>query len=90
MSYDNDLEELKNTLLVTPRPKDKSTSKEEKEKPKRDVKIMFGLDIEEEEAEDHRATIKTALDCAIENGVFEFLTSPPALEVYPRVWNPTA
>lgn len=88
MSYDNDLEELKETLLVTPKPKDKSTLKEE-EKPKRDVKIMFGLDIEQEEAEDHRAAVETTLNCAIENGVFEFLTSTPALEVYPRVWNPT-
>jgi len=88
LSYDNDLEELKETLLVTPKPKDKSTLKEE-EKPKRDVKIMFGLDIEQEEAEDHRAAVETTLNCAIENGVFEFLTSTPALEVYPRVWNPT-
>ena len=88
LSYDNDLDELK-TLLETPKPKDNPTLKKE-EKPKRDVRITFGLDIEKEEAEDYQKTIRTALDCAVKHGVFEFLTNTPALEVYPRVWNPTA
>lgn len=90
LSYDNDLDELKKTLLKTPKPKDDSTLKKEKEKPKRDVKVTFGLDIEGDEAEDHRAAIKTALDGAVGNGMFGFLTSTPVLEVYPRVWNPSA
>lgn len=89
LSYDNDIDELKQTLLTTPKPKNSSTLKKEKEKPKRDVKITFGLDIEEDEAEDHRAAIREALDCAVGNGMFGFLTSTPALEVYPRVWNST-
>jgi hypothetical protein len=54
--------------------------------PKRDVKIIFGLDIEKEEADDHRQSIDKALCCAVENGLFEFSNSRPALEVYPRVW----
>ena len=88
MSYDNDLDELKQALLTTPKLEGKSIL-QEKEK-ERDVKITFGLDIEEEEADDHWATVETALDCAVENGMFEFSTSTPILEVYPRVWNPTA
>jgi len=87
LSYDNDLDELERTLLETPKPKNNSTLKKEKEKPKRDVKITFGLDIEQEEAEDRHATIEMALDYAVKNGAFEFLTSTPVLEVYPRVWN---
>ncbi|KAF9647241.1 hypothetical protein BDM02DRAFT_2734925 [Thelephora ganbajun] len=94
LNYDNDLDELKKTLQVPPKPKSKSTSKKEKEKekekPKRGVKITFGLDIEKEGVEDHRAIIRTALDRAIGNGVFEFLTKTPVLEVYPRVWSITA
>ena len=90
LSYDNELDELKQTLLETPKPKNDSILKKEKEKPKRDVKVTFRLDIEKEEAEDHHVTIKTALDRAVDHGVFEFLTSTPALEVYPRVWNPPA
>ena len=86
-SYDNDLDELEQTLLEIPKSKNNSTLKKEEEKPKRDVKITFGLDIEMEEAEVHHATIKTALDRAVEHGVFEFLTSTPTLEVYPRVWD---
>ena len=89
LSYDNDLDELKQTLQAKHKPEDNSTQKEEREKSKRDVKITFGLDIEKEEAEDHRAIIELALDRAVENGVFKFLTITPALEVYPRVWNPT-
>lgn len=89
LSYDNDIDELKQTFLATPKPKGNSTLKEEKEKPKRDVKITFGLDIEKDGAEDHHEAIEKALDCATKNGVFEFLTSPPVLEVYPRVWNET-
>ena len=90
MSYDNDLDELNKILLETPKPEHKSALQKEKEKTKRDVKITFGLDIEQEEADDHWETIGTALDCAIRNGLFEFSTSTPVLEVYPRVWNPTA
>lgn len=88
LSYDNDLEELEQLLLATPKSRDDSTRKEEKEKPKREVKITLGLDIEKEEAEAHRETIEAALGCAVGNGVFGFLTSVPGLEVYPRVWEP--
>ena len=90
MSYDNDLDELKRTFLAPPKSEDKSTSQKEEEKAKRDVKITFGLDIEQDEVEVHRAALRTALDSAIGNGVFGFLTGAPALEVYPRVWNPAA
>jgi len=89
VSYDNDLDELKQTLSVDSRPNGNSTSKE-KEKPKRDVRIKFGLDIEEEGAEEHRETVEVALGCAVRDGMFEFLASTPELEVYPRVWNLTA
>ena len=86
MSYDNDLEKLKQTLLASPNPEGKYTSQKEKEK-KKDVKITLGLDIEQEGADDHCLALRKALDCAVGNGVFEFLTSSPVLEVYPRVWN---
>ena len=89
MSRDDDLDELEQVLLATPKPEARSTLQKEQEKTKRDVKITFGLDAEEE-ADDHYATLRTALDCAIGNGVFEFLTSAPVLEVHPRVWDPTA
>lgn len=88
MSYDNDLDDLEQLLLETPKPRGDSTQKDEKEELKREVKVTFGLDIEKEEAESHYATIKAALGCAVENGVFGFLTSVPGLEVYPRVWEP--
>ena len=57
------------------------------EQPKRDVKITFGLDIEEAKAEEYRSSIGAALDCAVGKGVFDFLDSTPELEVHPRVWN---
>ena len=92
MSYDNDLDELESALLVAPKRKSKSTTpqEEEDERTKRNVKITFGLDIEKEEADRRHDTLKAALARAIGNGVFEFLKSTPVLEVYPRVWNPTA
>jgi len=91
MSYDNDLDELEQALLTTQKQKRKSTtSQKEEEERKRDVKITFGLDIEKEEADNRHETLEAALNSAIGNGVFEFLTSDPVLEVYPRVWNQTA
>ena len=90
MSYDNDLDELEQALLTTPKRKRKSTSSQEEEEKKRDVKITFGLDIEKEEVEGRHQSLKAAFDSAIGNGVFEFSTSTPVLEVYPRVWNQTA
>ena len=90
MSYDNDLDELGQILRSSPKSKTQSATRVEKEQPKRDVKITFGLDIEKEEADDHLASMEEALDCAVENGVFGFLKKTPALEVYPRVWCPSA
>ena len=87
MSYDNDLDELEQTLSTAPKQKRKSTtSQKEEEERKRDVKITFGLDIEKEEADDRHESLKVALGSAIGNGVFEFSTNVPVLEVYPRVW----
>ena len=88
MSYDNDLEELRRLLWTIPELKSRSAMMREKIQPKRDVKVTFGLDIEKEEAEEHRESIEEALYCATANGVFGFLNSMPTLEVYPRVWYP--
>jgi hypothetical protein len=91
MSYDNDLDKLKQTLLASPKPAVKSAMQKEQEgNPKRDVQITFGLDIEKDEAETHRTALEVALACAVGDGVFEFLMSAPALEVYPRVWDQAA
>ena len=85
VSYDSDLDKLRQTLQATKRPKIKFIIGEKQ--PKLDVKITFGLDIEEAKAEDHRSSIGSALTCAIENGVFDFLSSTPSLEVQLRMWN---
>lgn len=89
MSYDLDLDELRQTLLATPKPEANRAS-QEKEQTKRDIKITLGLETEKGEVHDHCIAVRTALNCAVVNGVFEFLMSPPVLEVYPRVWNSTA
>lgn len=86
LSYDSDLDDLTKTFQVTPKPRCKSTIGEGEEQLKRDVKITFGLDIEEATAEDHRLSVGAALDCAIRNGVFDFSNSTPDLEVHLRVW----
>ena len=90
MSYDNDLDELEQALLTTPKRKRKSTSSQEEEEKKRDIKITFGLDIEKEEADCRHESLRAALGSAIGNGVFDFTTSVPVLEVYPRVWDQAA
>ena len=90
VSYDNDLEELGRLLWTIPELKSRSAMMKEKVQPKRDVKVTLGLDIEKEEAEEHRESIEEALYCAASNGVFGFLNSMPTLEVYPRVWYPSA
>lgn len=87
LSYDSDLEKLRQTLQVTPKPKSRSAMMEREEQLKRGSKITFGLDIEEEIAEDHRSSIGAALDRAIENRMFDFLNNPPNLELHIRVWN---
>jgi hypothetical protein len=86
LSYDSDLDKLSQTFQATRKPRNKSIAREE-EKLKRDVKITFGLDIEEAKAEDYHSSIGVALDCAIGNGVFDFLNSAPILEVHLRVWS---
>ena len=88
MCYDSDLDDLRRTLRAIPRPKGEPPAmKEEAEQEERDVKITFGLSIEESRAEDHRESIGEALGCAIRNGVFKFSRSTPTLEVlaYPHV-----
>ena len=88
MSYDNDLDELEQALLMHPKRKRKSTtSQNEEEEEERDVKITFGLDVEKEEADCRYESLRVALDSAVGNDVFEFSTSAPVLEVYPRVWD---
>ena len=80
--YDSDLDDLRRTLHAIPRPKGEPPAmKEEAEQEERDVKITFGLSIEESRAEDHRESIGEALGCAIRNGVFKFSRSTPTLEV---------
>lgn len=87
MSYDSDLDKLIQTFQTTPKPKSGSVTREGEEDLNRDVKIKFGLDIEESKAEDHRSSIGEALDCAIGSGVFDFSNSTPSLEVHLRVWS---
>lgn len=82
-SYDSDLDKLDQTLRAASKPKSK---KEGEERPKRDVKITFGLEIEEATAEDHSSSIGAALDCAIGKGVFDFLDNSPSLAVHLREW----
>ena len=57
------------------------------EQPKLDMKITFGLDFEGAKAEDHHSSIGSASVCAINNGVFDFLSSTPSLEVQLPMWN---
>jgi hypothetical protein len=84
-SYDDDLEELKQLLWTTFKPENTSVAgKELDTQSKRDVKITFCLDIEMEEADDNRKSTEEALRHAAANGMFDFLTSPPTLEVYAR------
>ena len=91
VSYDNDLDELEQALSTAKKQKRKSTTSQKgDDEKKRDVKITLGLDIEKEEAEGRHESLKSALDSAIGNGAFEFLTGAPVLEVYPRVWNQIA
>ena len=86
VSYDDDFDELEQTLRAIPRPKGRSPLTKDKAEQERGVKIAFGLYIEKEGAEDHRESIEEALDCAIRNEVFEFSKSLPTLEVlsYPH------
>lgn len=85
LSYDSDLDKLRQTFQTTAKPKSVSTTGDGSRK--RDVKITFGLEIEEAKAEDHRLSVGAALHRAIGNGVFDFLNSTPDLEVHIRVWN---
>lgn len=87
LSYDSDLDKLRQTLQETSKSKSKPSVEKGEERLKRDVKITFGLDIEEAKAEEYQSSIGSALDCAVGNGVFDFLDNTPELEVHLRVWN---
>lgn len=85
VSYHHDLDRLKQTLRATRKSKNEFTTQTGETKPKRDVKIVLGLDIMEGGAEVSHSSVWAALHCAIANGGFDFLNSPPNLEIYSHV-----
>jgi hypothetical protein len=88
LSYDSDLDKLTQTFQETSKLKKSAYAmREGEEQLKRDVKITFGLDIEEAKAEEYQCSIGAALECAVGNGVFDFLDSAPELEVHLREWS---